>query len=313
MVTKVSYLELLGGMALCIVLGANNLSACLGASIGARTLSYRHALVLATLGVLTGLLFEGYKLFNAITFGIIGASTPNFNLAVIVSATIIMSVVTYRRIPISLSQVAVGAAAGAAIGGGLSLNYSFTFFIVLSWLLTPFIGFILAMLITALTRRLSRNVKRVLTMNAVYGYLTIFGGTYTAYVLGANTLGLIVGLAGTPASEHFLTSILFGFATVVGMILFSKGTSRSVAEDIVGLSASGAFATQMGGALTVHGFTEFGLPVSVSQAVVGGIYGAALPRRLILRNDRLTREILLGWTAAPIAGAVLGYLVISIL
>lgn len=69
----------------------------------------------------------------------------------------------------------------------------------------------------------------------------------------------------------------------------------------------------MGGALTVHGFTEAGIPVSVSQAVVGGIFGASIPRNIVVRNNRLVREIIVGWTAAPLMGAVLAFFLANVL
>lgn len=65
--------------------------------------------------------------------------------------------------------------------------------------------------------------------------------------------------------------------------------------------------------MTVHGFTQLDIPVSVSQAVVGGIFGAAIPRRIVVRNDRLIREMFIGWTVAPLLGAVLGMLIAAFL
>jgi hypothetical protein len=37
---------------------------------------------------------------------------------------------------------------------------------------------------------------------------------------------------------------------------------------------------------------------NLPQSLVGGILGAAVPRKIVVRNDRLAREIILGWTAA---------------
>jgi PiT family inorganic phosphate transporter len=112
-------------------------------------------------------------------------------------------------------------------------------------------------------------------------------------------------MAGPTGLDQFVVSVSFGLATIVGMVLFSRGTTLSVAENIVGLNPSGSFAAQMGGAVTVHSFTQVGIPVSISQAVVGGVFGAAIPRKIVVRNARLTREIVLGWTAAPLIGGVL--------
>jgi PiT family inorganic phosphate transporter len=165
------------------------------------------------------------------------------------------------------------------------------------------VGFIVADGLCTVTRRIGRRVRGVFTQNIMYSYLTIVGGVYSSYALGANTVGLIIGMVDLPGSDHLLVSITFGLATILGMLLFSRGTTLSVAENIVGLNPSSSFASQMGGAATVHGFTQIGIPVSVSQAVVGGIFGAAIPRKIVVRNDRLTREIVLGWTAAPLLGA----------
>jgi PiT family inorganic phosphate transporter len=147
----------------------------------------------------------------------------------------------------------------------------------------------------------------------MYSYLTIISGVYASYVLGANTVGLIIGIVAVPASQTPLLYIGFGLATIAGMVLFSKGTTLSVAENIVGLNPSASFASQMGGAMTVHVFTQFGVPVSVSQAVVGGIFGTAIPRKLVVRNVRLTREIVIGWTIAPLFGAALAFAFATIL
>jgi len=293
------------------MLGANNLSTCLGTSMGARTLRYSHALGLASVGVLAGIVLEGKKLSGAITSGIVSQGNPEFAVNVVFSSFVIMGLLTYRKLPISLSQVAVGAAVGSAIADGIAVNWTFTILVASSWLLTPLLGFAVAIMLSFVTRKIAKRIKKVISLNILYAYVTVFSGIYAAYSLGANTVGLLVGMVETPESWSLGFPLAFGLATVLGMLAFSRGTTRSVAENIVGLSPSASFAAQMGGAVTLHGFTQLGIPVSVSQAVVGGIFGAAIPRRIVVRNDRLTREILLGWTAAPLLGAGLAFLVAS--
>jgi PiT family inorganic phosphate transporter len=298
------------GLALCVVLGANNLSTCLGTSVGAGALRYTRALALASIGLLAGIFLEGDKLTHAITSGVVSSTDPALILAVAFSTFGIMAFLTFRKLPISLSQVAIGAAIGAALALRIPVNWRFTLLVASSWLLTPLAGLMLAVLLTVGTGMLRKRIRRILTLNALYGYLTIFSGTYAAYTLGANTVGLIVGMV---KSSGIVSSISFGIATILGMIVFSRGTTRSVSENIVGLSPSASFAAQMGGALTVHGFTQVGIPVSVSQAVVGGIFGASIPRNIVVRNDRLAKEIIVGWTVAPLLGAVLAVLLVNIL
>jgi PiT family inorganic phosphate transporter len=306
------YLDVVLGLALCVALGANNLSACLGTSTGARALRYSHALILASIGVVAGILLEGNKVAGAITSGIVYTSNREFTLGMALSTFIIMAFLTYRRLPISLSQVAIGAAIGAAFAQGIRIHWEFTILIVSSWLLTPVAGLLISFALSLITKRGAKKIRRVLSLNLLYAYLTIISGIYAAYVLGANTVGLIVGMIGAPKSQYLALSLAFGVATILGMILFSRGTTRSVAENIVGMSSSASFAAQMGGAATVHGFTQLGVPVSVSQAVIGGVFGAAISRNIVVRNDRLTKEIILGWTAAPLVGAILAFLFASI-
>lgn len=301
------YIDVLLGLTLCLMLGANNLSACLGTSIGARALRHSQALTLASVGVIAGTVFEGYKLSAAITSRVVSSAGQQYTLDVALASFLIMAALTYRSLPISLSQVAVGAAIGSAAAQGIAVNWKFTSLVAASWMVTPLIGLVVAIALSQITRRMARRVRRVMTLNKLYAYLTIFSGIYASYALGANTVGLITGMVEAPVYQHFVISLGYAAATIVGMIFLSGGTTRSVAENIVGLSPSASFSAQIGGAVTVHGFTQFGVPVSVSQAVVGGVFGAAIPRKIVVRNDRLTREIMLGWTLAPLMGAGLAF------
>ena len=305
MIQPSPYLALIPSLALCVILGGNNLSTCLGTSVGARRLKYSQAIALASIGLMAGILLEGSKLSGAITTGITSSSDPQFTLIVTVSSFILMVFLTYRKLPISLTQVAVGAAIGAAIAKGITVNWTFASIVASSWFLTPVAGFLVASGISIMTRKLGKSARGVFTQNIMYSYLTILSGVYASYTLGANTVGLISGMTELPDPGRLQISVLMGLATILGMLLLSRGTTMSVAENIVGLSPSASFSAQMGGAATVHAFTQFGIPVSVSQAVIGGIFGAAIPRKIVVRNDRLTREIILGWTAAPVLGALL--------
>ena len=301
------YVGLVSGIGLCIVLGANNLSTCLGSSVGVRAIKYRQALVLASLGLFAGILLEGYKVSGAINSGIVRSNDPKFTIAVELSSLLLMSIITYRRIPVSLSQVAIGAAIGSGLARGISVNWSFAAIVAASWLLTPLVGFTLSLILSSATSLPAKRHRRILRLNLFYAYLTVMSGVYAAYALGANTVGFIVGMNEVSGLPSPLLSTVFAFATIVGMITLGRGTTQSVAENIIGLNPSASFAAQMGGAITVHGFTQVGIPVSVSQAVVGGIFGAAVPRKIVVRNGRLTREILFGWTVAPLLGAMLGF------
>ena len=84
------------------------------------------------MGVMGGILLEGSKLARAIFQGIVFSGDPKLTIVVTLSSLAIMIILTYRKLPISLTQVTVGAAVGAALAGGIRVNWFFTSLVALS-------------------------------------------------------------------------------------------------------------------------------------------------------------------------------------
>lgn len=289
------------------VLGANNLASIIGTSLGARIIRLRRALLIAMIGVMAGVLIEGPKLSNTISPNLIPELTFTLGLSTLVAALVVLVLATWIGIPLSLGQVAIGAALGASWAGGLVTNAQYGLLILASWILSPAVGFAIAFVVQVALVNLLKRAPNVLAANAVYARLTVLGALYAAYVLGANTLGLVTGVVMTSLESSVFPIVLLGLLTALGMTL-SRTTTRTVSDQIVGQSPSAALAAQLSGAVTVHLFTQFSMPISISQAVVGGILGAASTKRIVVRNRRIIREILVGWTIAPLSGAAIGFI-----
>ncbi len=297
---------------LSIVLGANNFSACLGASLGAGIVKLRNAAAIASVGMFFGVLLEGYKLSGVFDGQILsGLSEPGL-LAVLVSTLSVMAIVTVLHIPLSLSQVMIGAGWGFALAAEVQIGYTFSLEVVGSWLVSPAAAFLISALVEMTVLRMGRKIRDVITLNRMYAILTLTAGFYAAYTLGANTVGLLVGLFPSRLEDRLPLSLLFSAGAVAGIFLLSKGTVRSVGEKLVGLSPSTALSAQFGGALSVHLFTQVGLPVSISQVVIGGMTGATSVKQIAVLNKRIMRDIIIGWTAGPMAGAILAFLLMKL-
>jgi PiT family inorganic phosphate transporter len=292
---------------LSVVLGGNNFSTCLGASIGAGIVRLRDAMLIASVGVFLGVLLEGDKLSNVLNGGILPAVPTSSLVSILVSSLLVMTVVTLFHIPLSLSQVIVGAGWGIALATGVGLHV-YSLLVLASWILSPVVAFAASAMTETIVVRLGRHVKGIMTLNRLYADLTLIAGFYAAYALGANTLGLLVGLFTPSLPDPFPLSLVLSASTAVGILFLSRGTVRSVADNLVGLSPSTAMSAQFGAAFSVHLFTELGLPVSVSQAVIGGMSGAASVKQIAIINKRIVRQIVVGWTVGPIAGAVISFL-----
>jgi len=298
---------------LCAVLGGNNFSTCLGASLGARIVRMSDAMLIASAGVLAGALFEGYKLSNVLGGQILPVLSSSGLVVILLAGLAVMTVVTLFRLPLSLSQVLVGAGWGLALANGVQVANAYSLAIVVSWTLSPILGFCASAIIENAMLRFGHRAKDVLTLNRTYARLTLIAGFYAAYTLGANTLGLVVGLFSSSMGGLLPLSIMFSAATVAGIMFLSKGTVRSIADNLVGLSPSMALSAQFGGAVSAHVFTQLSLPVSISQVVIGGMSGAASAKRMAITNKRIVQQVIAGWTIGPLAGAALSFLLMKLI
>lgn len=300
-------------MLLSAALGGNNFSTCLGASLGAGIVRLSNAILIAAAGVILGTLFEGHKLSNVVAGQILPTLSAPGLVVILVSSLLVMAAVTLLHVPLSLSQVMVGAAWGLALATGTQIGSMFSIEVTASWISSPILAFLISAAVEIAVLRLGRKAKDVFALNHLYAILTLIAGFYAAYTLGANTLGLVVGLFPQGLADPLILSLVFSAGAVVGIAFLSTGTVRSVADNLVGLSPSTALSAQFGGALSVHLFTQLGLPVSISQVVIGGMGGAASVKRIAITNKRIIQQIIAGWTIGPLAGAIVSFLLAKVI
>jgi len=302
------FLLFVTGLFISAILGANNASACFGANIGAGFVRYRTAAILAALGVFLGVIIEGAKLSRAVYHGVLGEVSMEAMTIIMVTAMIIIGVATIFRLPLSLSESLIGSAVGIGIGSQINVNWRFTLTVFAFWVINPFFSAILSVAICRMLSYATSRVKNILTLNYIYGKVASALSFYVAYVLGANTLGLVSGIYAPFMPIKEIIPLLFGLAAALGIYFLSRGITESVGREIIGLSPVTALVSQLSGAITVHLFTQFGLPVSITQAQVGGILGIGIAKRIVFMNKRKTRNIILGWMLAPLVGAIVSWL-----
>ena len=304
-------LLLLLGILVCVVLGANNASAFFGTSIGAGFIRYSKAAGLAATGVLLGVALEGIKLSKVVSGGILAGINLETTLVIIITILIIMTIATLFRLPLSLSGGLIGSAIGIGVSTGMGVNWGFTSIVFAFWVITPFFAAIMSIIIYRIITRITYAVKNLLTLNYLYGKVTLTFSFYVAYVFGANTVGLVNGIY-KPLIQEWIGMVVFGAATALGIYFLSRGVTESVGKGIIGFSPSTALVAQLSGALTVHLFTQFGFPVSITQALIGSVLGIGLAKKIVLMNMRMVRNIVMGWTLAPLIGAAASYFIVII-
>jgi PiT family inorganic phosphate transporter len=188
--------------------------------------------------------------------------------------------------------------------------------------LTPIGAAIFALFIYKLFSPLLRRVKDVAKLNRIFALLVIIAGAFAAYALGANDVGNATGMVHAVAGGETswtpqIIGLFGGVALAIGALTYSWRVMQTVGTGITRLDAITACAAQLGAAITVWTFTQFGIPVSTSQAIVGGVAGAGLVKGIAAVSKGKLGEIGVAWILTPTVAAgltfLLGWLAIGVI
>jgi PiT family inorganic phosphate transporter len=280
-------------------IGANNASACVGAVVGAGLMNQEKALALAGAGMATGILLEGWKMKPSIVGKLLLFSDPKINACLLLSSLIVLLMVTLFAIPLSFSQALVGGAVGIGALEG-TLNSGFALVVGSSWVYAPLMSIPVAALIYVfLKKALPKGIFQRARVNA---FLVLASSFYVAYVLGANTVGLLEGFSSTPVT---VAGPSLALASFLGSFVAGKKVTKTVSEDIVGISPVASSGASFGGALVVELMTQLAVPVSVSQIGVAALFGPSLAHKATVSNRSKVLRIIFVWALAPIFGFAL--------
>jgi inorganic phosphate transporter, PiT family len=106
----------------------------------------------------------------------------------------------------------------------------------------------------------------------IFFYLS--SGLFLGWSLGANHAGNVFGTAvGTRMVKFQTAAIVCTVFVILGATLSGAGAAHTLGKLGAVNALAGAFTVSLSAALTVFVMTRFGLPVSTSEAMVGGILG----------------------------------------
>jgi inorganic phosphate transporter, PiT family len=229
------------------------------------------------------------------------------------AAALTMTALTVLGIPASTSQAIIGAVIGAGILSE-SADFSKLYKVVSCWVFTPICGLASGYLLhRGMGYILDRTVKSLTRRNAFYSMGILAAGCYGAYTLGSNNVANVTGVY---VSSGLLTpdqAVLVGAVSIAaGALTYSKKVMMTVGKGIVPLDPFSALVVVLAGALTLHLFTQIGVPVSSSQAVVGAVVGVGLVGGVQTVSFRMVRNIGIGWLMTPLSAGALAYGLIQV-
>jgi PiT family inorganic phosphate transporter len=314
-------------------IGANDAANCIGTTVGAQIISYRKAvLIMATFVILGGVL-QGHHVMKTVGKGIViseaqvfeeynGISAgPEFRghfpddrltdkaiFVALLSAGFFVTLATFSSIPVSTSQAIVGGVAGVGLGMvGMNAAY-FKLGVLLkifgAWVISPVLTMVLAGTLYYLLGLFLRRASSIL-WSQVMAIAVVVSAAYVSYSLGANDVGNAIGPLLSKFPDHGLwLALLGGVAMALGAFTFGERVTHTVGKSITPLDYAGALSAQFAAAFGVHLFSMAGIPVSTSQAVVGGVIGVGLTKGMKAVSSKKIGTIFIGWVVTPTCAAV---------
>ena len=301
--------KVISGIFLGWSLGANDSANIFGTGVTTGIVKYQTAILLTAIFVLIGSIIEGPKCMRIV--GDLSRLVPIEAFLCALAAAIVMTILTYFAIPASTSQAIIGAVIGAGILSG-SADFSKLIKIVACWVLTPIGGMVFGYLLYhSLKFIFDKTIPSLTYRNTVYGVGIIVAGCYGAYSLGANNVANVTGIyVGSGLLSCQTAAFIGGLSIASGTLTYGKKVMITVGKGIAPLDPFTALVTILAEALTLHLFTQIGVPVSSSQAIVGAVVGVGIVGGLRTINPKMLVKITVGWLITPFAAGLMTILFI---
>jgi sulfate permease len=295
-------------------IGASGAAAAFGAAYGSGAVTQRIALLLCAAFVFAGSALAGERAATTIGKGLLQTQELPAACAVIILAAACLSLFTANLlgIPLSTSQVTVGAVVGAALvlGGPPPGKVAM---IVATWVAIPVLSFFAAYLFQ---RYLIHWLRLLLRGRRPFvAFLLALGGCYEAFAAGsknvANAIGPLIGGGLVPLALGLVGG---GLALALGALTLGGRVMGTHGKKITALDMLSGSIVSFTGATLVVAASLLGIPTSLNHATTMGVIGVGYAnggaRSL---NPIILRRLAAVWLVSPFLSLALSYLGTTVL
>ncbi len=288
-------------LAVALVSG-NNLSACVGTLIGSGVIRKRTGILIGILGYVAGLLIQGSAMVKVSTLLFPSASTALVSEALIVTVIVFLAGILLR-VPLSLTMSMVGLIMGISVSRHMVIDTGYAFTVIAMWFAAPVVAIVASVVsVKALNTSRPRDIwKRAST----YKLILLVSSFLASYVLGANTLGVIVAVAGF-SFQNMAVAVI---AVVAGSYLLSGGALQRIGREMFSLRYSNALVTLLDSVILVETATLLGLPLSNTQTLSSALFGAGITYKERFLSAKPFILIVTGWILASLISFTIGLIV----
>lgn len=220
---------------------------------------------------------------------------------------IMWNVITWALgMPSSSSHALIGGLLGAGVAkAGISVTvWSGLSKVLLAIVLSPLIGFLLALLLTAIVSWASvrstpfavDRAFRILQFASASLYSLGHGGNDAQKTMGIIAVLLYSqGYLGTEFSVPFWVVLSCQAAMAMGTLMGGWKIVRTMGLRITKLTPMQGFCAETGGAATLFMATYLGVPVSTTHTITGAIVGVGAARRVSAVRWNVASSIVIAW------------------
>lgn len=286
-------------IAMVVATGVNDGGALLAPGLRVPALSVLGSLTILTAAVVAVPLLVTTAVADTMASAIVPANSAGAAALTIgfVAAVAVVVVLARASLPTSLTLAIIGGIAGAGAGLGLPLGWDSVIRVLAFGLAAPMVGALLA-LIGSRAWRTARSAPYAATVRRAH--IAAFVAQSVAY--GANdgqkmlVLFMATGIAagdGATIPWYVYPVTVAGFA--VGALIGLPKVARSVGTGIINTRGMHAVTAESSAAAAVLGGAALGMPVSMTQAVVGGLMGAGVHESVRRVRWKVVGNIAVAW------------------
>jgi len=287
--------------------------------VSTRVLRPQYAVIWAAFFNFIAFLVFGLHVANTIGTGIIDASVVDASVifAALVGA-IVWNLITWALgIPSSSSHALIGGLVGAGVAkAGISAAvWSGLSKALLAIVLSPLVGFLLALVLVAIVSWLSVR-STPFAVDRAFRILQFVSASLYSLGHGGNdaqkTMGIIAvllysqGQLGGEFHVPFWVVLTCQAAMGLGTLFGGWRIVRTMGMRITRLTPVQGFCAETGGAITLFAATWLGVPVSTTHTITGAIIGVGAARRVSAVRWNVTTGILFAWVVTMPAAALVG-------
>ncbi|MEK4172066.1 inorganic phosphate transporter [Lysinibacillus sp. FSL L8-0312] len=295
-------------------IGASGAAASMGVAYGAGAIKKAwQALLLCAIGVYSGAVLGGGEVVKTISSGIMPQDyiTVKVVIIILISATSSLFFANLLGIPLSTSEVTVGAVVG--VGIAYKVLFVRSLLVIISfWIIVPLVAFVIALVFGKLLYKLQN--RGLLKDRPILTVLLVLAGFFEAFSAGMNNVANAVGpLVGAGMIDVTMGIVLGGAFVALGAMLLGKRVLETNGKKIVRFQKAEGILISSTGALLVGVSSLFGLPVPLTQVTSSSIIGMGMAKNgKQIFHQHIVKKIIRIWIVSPIFSLAISYFLVQL-